>query len=99
MSGKPNMECDFETAAVCEPAGTGEAKLSAAGSIDRTFAKRSFKAEKVYHRMCAEFTDFAKIIDENDTAAAEELLRESLIAMKVLETARKSAGIRFGCDG
>ena len=49
--------------------------------------------------MCAEFKDFARIIDEKDDAEAESLLQNSLTVMQVLEKARKSAGIRFGCDG
>ena len=76
----------------------GQLQLSASGSVDRSFTKRQYEAEKVHHRMCAEFKDFARIIDEKDDAEAEALLQNSLTVMQVLEKARKSAGIRFGCD-
>ena len=100
MEGKPNTEGDLEVFVVTEPADSGEvAALSAAGSVDRTFIRRKYEAEKVHHRMCAELRDFARIIDGQDNEEAGALLEESLAAMKVLETARKSAGIRFGCDG
>ena len=72
--------------------------FSAAGSIDRTFVSRRYETEAIPHRMCAEFGDFARIIDERDKEEAGKLLDQSLIVMEVLETARKSAGIRFGCD-
>ena len=114
MDGKPNVDNDLEVAVVrtvAEADGhnfvqegpkTGESggqmHLSASGSVDRTFIKHHYTAEKVHHRMCAEFVDFARIIDDKDGAEAEALLQNSLTVMQVLETARKFAGIRFGCD-
>ena len=100
MDGKPNVDNDLEVAVVGSSAeGAGQTHLSASGSVDRSFTRRSYKAQPVHHRMCAELRDFARIIDGQDNEEAGALLEESLAAMKVLETARKSAGIRFGCDG
>ena len=97
MNGKPNVDNELEVEVVRQDAGV-PAVLSAAGSIDRTFVSRRYETEAVPHRMCAEFGDFARIIDERDKVEAGKLLDQSLIVMEVLETARKSAGIRFGCD-
>lgn len=115
MDGKPNVDNNLEVAVVGNAAQAdgcvavltdpksgksgGQPQLSASGSVDRSFTKRYYEAEKVHHRMCAEFKDFARIIDEKDDAEAESLLQNSLTVMQVLEKARKSAGIRFGCDG
>ena len=48
--------------------------------------------------MTQEFVDFARIIDEKDSASAEYYLQKSLEVMRTLEKARKSAGIVFGVD-
>ena len=105
MEGKPNVDNDLEAAVVrgaseVPEGGTepGTVRLSASGSVDRSFTRRHYEAGKVHHRMCAEFEDFARIIDGKDQAEAEDLMEKSLAVMKVLETARKSAGIHFGCD-
>ena len=114
MDGKPNVDNNLEVAVVGNAAHAdgcgavltdpeagnagGQLQLSASGSVDRSFTKRQYEAEKVHHRMCAEYKDFARIIDEKDDAEAEALLQNSLTVMQVLEKARKSAGIRFGCD-
>ena len=42
-----------------------------------------------------EFTDFARVIDEKDYETAKEFLDETVAVVKVLETARKKAGIEF----
>ena len=108
MDGKPNVDNNLEAAIVGSTDGQramragdtqGQVKLSASGSVDRTFTRHYYEAEKVHHRMCAEFKDFATIIDEKDGTEAENLLQKSLIVMDVLEKERKFAGIRFGCDG
>lgn len=106
MDGKPNVNNRLEVAVVTPPdtrngengSGNVPAKLSAAGSVDRSFTRRQYDAEEVFHRMCAEFDEFARIIDEKDTQRAEELLEKSLIVMDVLEKARQSGGLRFGCE-
>jgi hypothetical protein len=48
--------------------------------------------------MTQEFMDFARIVDTKDDAAAAICLEKSVAVMTALETARKSAGIRFGVD-
>ena len=50
------------------------------------------------HRMTQEFMDFARIVDTKDDAAAAACLEKSVAVMTALETARKSAGIRFAVD-
>lgn len=100
MNGKPNVDNDLEVAVVGSSAqAAGQTQLSASGSVDRSFTRRNYKAQPVHHRMCAEFADFAAIIDGKDAQQASKLLEHSLIVMDVLEKARFSAGIRFGCDG
>lgn len=100
MAGKPNVDNDLEVAVVGGAEETpGQPQLSASGSVDRSFTRRHYEAQQVHHRMCAEFADFAAIIDGKDAAQAAKLLEHSLIVMDILEKARFSAGIRFGCDG
>ena len=108
MDGKPNVDNNLEAAVVgstdgqraMQAGGTqGQVRLSASGSVDRTFTRHYYEAEKVHHRMCAEFKDFARIIDRKEDSEAQDLLQKSLMVMDVLEKARKFAGIRFGCDG
>ena len=45
--------------------------------------------------MTQEFTDVARMIDEKDYETAKEFLDETVAVVKVLETARKKAGIEF----
>ena len=111
MDGKPNVDNNLEAAVVGSTDGAdsqramqageaqGQVRLSASGSVDRTFTRHYYEAEKVHHRMCAEFKDFARIIDRKEDSEAQDLLQKSLMVMEVLEKARKFAGIRFGCDG
>jgi hypothetical protein len=57
-----------------------------------------YDAPKMRHRMTQEFMDFARIVDSRDDVAAAACLERSVAVMTALETARKSAGIRFAVD-
>ena len=50
------------------------------------------------NRMEAEFCEFARIIAQNDRAAYEQRLEQSLTIAQVLTEARTSAGIVFPAD-
>ena len=68
------------------------------GGMDRAKLTFSYEPGPVHHRMTREFEDFAKIVDSGDAKEAEACLCQSLHVMKVLEKARKGAGIHFGVD-
>jgi hypothetical protein len=61
--------------------------------------KEHYEAPELAHRMVPEFTEFARIIDTKDREAADRCAVNSLNVIRVLETSRKGAGIRFGIDG
>ena len=61
----------------------------------RATITEDYKAPEHHHRMTQEFTDFARVIDEKDYETAKEFLDETVAVVKVLETARKKAGIEF----
>ena len=67
----------------------------AAGAMVRATITEDYKAPEHHHRMTQEFTDFARVIDEKDYETAKEFLDETVAVVKVLETARKKAGIEF----
>ena len=50
------------------------------------------------HRMYFEFVEFVKIIDNQDYQRAEEMMKKSLIAMRIATKARQSAGVVFTAD-
>ena len=50
------------------------------------------------HRMFFEFVEFVKIIKEKDYQRADEMMKKSLIAMKIATQARQSAGVVFTAD-
>ena len=55
----------------------------------------NMKAYMKARAMTQEFIDFARVIDEKDYETAKEFLDETVAVVKVLETARKKAGIEF----
>ena len=71
---------------------------SPSGGMDRAKLTFSYEPEPVHHRMTREFEDFARIVDSGDAKEARACLGQSLKVMRVLEKARKAAGIRFGVD-
>lgn len=50
------------------------------------------------HRMYFEFVEFVKIFEQKDFDRAQEMMKKSLIAMKIATLARKSAGVEFPAD-
>lgn len=50
------------------------------------------------HRMYFEFVEFVKIIENEDYQRADEMMKKSLIAMKIATKARQSAGVVFTAD-
>lgn len=50
------------------------------------------------HRMSFEFEEFVRILKDKDVKKADEMLEQSLKAMKVATAARESAGIVFEAD-
>ena len=71
---------------------------SPSGGMDRAKLTFSYEAPEVHHRMTREFEDFARIVDTADAREAEACINQTLNVMRVLEQARKGAGIRFGVD-
>lgn len=49
-------------------------------------------------RLVYELTEMERILSEHDVTAHDRLLSHSLLVARVLETARRSAGILFPCD-
>ena len=95
LIGKPNtMEgVEYEFADDTKPP-----VPNAAGGMSRAMESGKFTAPEMRHRMTQEFRDFARIVDTGDDAAAAAFLEKSVAVMTALETARKSAGIRFAVD-
>lgn len=50
------------------------------------------------HRMYFEFVEFVKIFEQKDFDRAQEMMKKSLIVMKIATLARKSAGVEFPAD-
>ena len=48
--------------------------------------------------MYFEFVEFVKIFEQKDFDRAQEMMKKSLIAMKIATLARKSAGVEFPAD-
>lgn len=93
VASKPNIASALTTTYVDQnnPATVRDA----AGAEVRAMMTEDFKAGPVYHRMTQEFSDFARMVDEKDYAAAYRLLDESVAVVGVLEKAREKAGIVF----
>ena len=96
VNGKPNVPNSIEAEFYDEA--HPETVPSPSGGMQRAMIRETYDAPKLHHRMTPEFTDFARIIDEDDRAAAAECINNSLAVMRLLEESRKNAGIRFGVD-
>ena len=57
-----------------------------------------FRRTETGHRLGPEFLEFMKMIDEEDFERSGKLLEHSLTVMRVLDRARKSAGLVFPAD-
>lgn len=51
--------------------------------------RESFNSNKYSHRMQSEFVEFKRIIDSKDYRKAEEMMKNSLIVMEIIDKARK----------
>ena len=93
VDSKPNIASELKTVYADE--NIKEKVKDAAGAMVRATITEDYKASEHHHRMTQEFTDFARVIDEKDYETAKEFLDETVAVVKVLETARKKAGIEF----
>ena len=93
VDSKPNIASELKTVYADE--NIKEKVKDAAGAMVRATITEDYKAPEHHHRMTQEFTDFARVIDEKDYETAKEFLDETVAVVKVLETARKKAGIEF----
>lgn len=57
-----------------------------------------YDLQEEYHRMYFEFIEFVRIFEEKDFKKADEMMKNSLIAMDIATKARMSAGIHFAID-
>ena len=83
IDGKPNVAPNLTTVIVDDS--NPERVRDAAGAMVRASITETFAPKEPHHRMTREFSDFARIIDEKDTDAAEALMRETLDVMRVIE--------------
>lgn len=58
----------------------------------------SYNEQNGKHRMIFEFIEFVKIIENKDYQRADDMMKKSLIAMKIATSARQSAGVVFTAD-
>lgn len=58
----------------------------------------NYKDERCEHRLYYEFAEFIRIIDEKDIQKANEMLDISVIVSEIMEEARKSSKVVFGCE-
>ena len=93
VDSKANIASELKTVYADE--NIKEKVKDAAGAMVRATITEDYKAQEHHHRMTQEFTDFARVIDEKDYETAKEFLDETVAVVKVLETARKKAGIEF----
>lgn len=84
IDGKPNVAPNLTT--VIADQSEKDLVRDAAGAVIRQTVSDSFIPAAVHHRMTREFQDFARIIDEKNYAAAEELMAETLAAMRVISS-------------
>ena len=86
MDGKPNAAPNLTT--VIADA-SGEPVRDASGAAVRPTRTETFVPPAPHHRMTREFQDFARIITEGDTAAADRLLQSTLTVMRILTLAEQ----------
>ncbi len=72
------------------PSTLTEYKLILNNGIEQTYA-----IKKPEHRLIYEFREFIRIINEKDDVLYNSLLKNSILSAKIIETARKKAGIYF----
>ena len=67
-----------------------EYKITLNNGIEQTYA-----IKKPEHRLIYEFREFIRIINEKDDISYNNLLKNSISSAKIIESARKKAGIYF----
>ena len=72
------------------PSTLTEYKFILNNGIEQTYA-----IKKPEHRLIYEFREFIRIINEKDDVLYNVLLKNSILSAKIIETARKKAGIYF----
>lgn len=72
------------------PSTLTEYKLVLNNGIEQTYV-----IKKPEHRLIYEFREFIRIINEKDDVLYNVLLKNSILSAKIIETARKKAGIYF----
>jgi len=85
IDGKPNTAPNLTV--VTYDSADDSTEKDSSGSKVRAAAVDEFIPKPVHHRMTQEFKDFARIIAENDIAAANNYLEESLDVMRILDSA------------
>ena len=87
IDGKPNVAPNLTTVIVEE--GNGEPVRDAAGAMVRPTREEILIPEGQHHRMTREFQDFASMIDHGEAEKAEECMRETIEAMRIISMATK----------
>ena len=96
LEGKPNSPSKLVTVYVNKEDST--LTKDASGAMVRSTLTETYEPQPVPHRMTPEFRNFAAIIDGKTPEHRKEyqkLSEETLEVVRVLELARKSAGIEF----
>lgn len=75
---------------VGSPSTLTEYKITLNSGIEQTYA-----IKKPEHRLIYEFREFIRIMNEKDDISYNNLLKNSIASAKIIETARKKAGIYF----
>ena len=85
LDGKPNVAPNLTTVIVDED--RKETVRDAAGAMVRPTREETFVPETEHHRMTREFLDFARMIDNHETAIADLYMQETIEAMKIIALA------------
>ena len=85
IDGKPNVAPNLTTVIVDDD--RKETVRDAAGAMVRPTREDTFVPEADHHRMTREFRDFARMIDNHETASADQFMQETIEAMKIIALA------------
>ena len=85
IDGKPNVAPNLTTAIIDED--RKDTVRDVAGAMVRPTREDAFIPEVDHHRMTREFRDFARMIDNHETANADQYMQETIEAMKIIAQA------------
>ena len=85
IDGKPNVAPNLTTAIIDED--RKDTVRDVAGAMVRPTREDAFIPEVDHHRMTREFRDFARMIDNHETANADQYMQETIKAMKIIAQA------------